>query len=58
MPNSVADYTPWQNPLRILPFTPVFYTVLWKKNLYIGIIVHCLGNLLGSVGVLILVMQN
>ena len=51
-------FSPWQNPLRILAFTPVFYTVWWKKNIYIGIIVHCLGNLLGSVGVLILVMQN
>ena len=33
-------FSPWQNPLRILAFTPVFYAC-WKKNIYV--IVHCLG---------------
>ena len=51
-------FSPWQNPLRILAFAPVFYAVWWKKNIYIGIIVHCLGNLLGSVGILILVLRT
>jgi membrane protease YdiL (CAAX protease family) len=51
-------FTPWQNPLRILAFTPVFCTVWWKKNIYIGIIVHCLGNLLGSIAVLVVIMRS
>ena len=51
-------FTPWQNPLRILAFTPVFYAVWWKKNIYIGIIVHCLVNLLGSAAVLILIIRS
>jgi membrane protease YdiL (CAAX protease family) len=41
-------FTPWQNPLRIIALTPVFYTVWWRKNIYLGIIVHCLMNLVGS----------
>lgn len=51
-------FSPWQNPLRILAFTPVYYIVWWKRNIYIGIIVHCLGNLIGSVGLLILILQT
>jgi len=51
-------FSPWQNPLRILAFTPVFYVVWWKKNIFIGIIVHCLANLLGSAAVLILIIRS
>jgi membrane protease YdiL (CAAX protease family) len=51
-------FSPWQNPLRILAFTPVFYAVWWRRNIYIGIIIHCLGNLLGSVAVLLVVMKS
>lgn len=41
-------FTPWQNPLRIIALTPLFYTVWWRRNIYVGIIVHCLMNLMGS----------
>ena len=51
-------FSPWQNPLRILAFTPVFYAVWWKKNIYIGIIVHCMVNLLGTAAVLILIFRS
>ena len=51
-------FSPWQNPLRILAFTPVFYAVWWKKNIYIGIIVHCMVNLLGTAAVLILIIRS
>ena len=51
-------FSPWQNPLRILAFTPVFYAVWWKKNIYIGIIVHCMVNLLGTAAVLILIIRG
>lgn len=32
---------PWQNPSRIIGFLPMVYAVWWKKNVYLGIIVHC-----------------
>jgi membrane protease YdiL (CAAX protease family) len=41
-------FTPWQNPLRIIALTPVFFVVWWKKNIYLGIIVHWVMNLIGS----------
>jgi len=41
-------FTPWQNPLRIMALLPVFYSVWWRKNIYLGIIVHCIMNLMGS----------
>jgi len=45
-------FTPWQNVTRILVFSPVYYMVWWKKNIYIGIIVHCLANSLGMIGLI------
>lgn len=42
-------FTPWQNPMRILALLPQTYAVWWKKNIYIGIIVHCLVNTGGAV---------
>lgn len=48
-------FSPWQNPLRILGFTPLFYVVWWKRNIYLGMIVHCLINISGGVGFLVLV---
>ncbi len=50
-------FTPWQNPLRIMALTPVFYTVWWKKNIYLGIIVHCLMNLTGSFMLMVVVLR-
>jgi len=32
---------PWQNPGRIIGFLPMTYAVWWKKNVRLGIIVHC-----------------
>ena len=49
-------FTPWQNLGRILAFTPLYYAVWWKKNIYLGIIVHCAGNLVGGVMMLMLVL--
>ncbi len=49
---------PWQNPSRILGFLPMTYAVWWKKNIYLGIIVHCgvivIGFLLTLLGLLAL----
>lgn len=51
-------FTPWQNLGRILAFTPLFYGVWWKRNIYLGIIVHCAGNLVGGVMMLALVLSS
>ena len=49
--------TPWQNPARILALLPVVYAVWWKKNIYIGIIVHCAANIIGAVASFVLVLS-
>lgn len=50
-------FTPWQNPLRIIALTPLYYTVWWKKNIYVGVVVHCLMNLIGSIMMLWTVLR-
>jgi membrane protease YdiL (CAAX protease family) len=50
-------FSPWQNLGRILAFTPLFYAVWWKKNIYLGMIVHCAGNLIGAVTMLAMVLS-
>lgn len=42
-------FSPWENITRILGTLPYVYAVWYKKNLYVGIIVHCLGNLIGII---------
>lgn len=37
-------HTPWQNLPRILGLLPLVYAVWWKKNIYLSIIIHCVGN--------------
>ena len=46
-------FSPWGNLGRILAFLPIGYTVFWKKNIYIGIIVHCTLDLLEAVILLV-----
>jgi membrane protease YdiL (CAAX protease family) len=50
-------FTPWQNVGRILAFTPLYSAVYWKKNIYLGMIVHCAGNLISGVMMLALVLN-
>lgn len=40
-------FTPWQNPGRILAFAPLVYVAWRKRNITIGIWVHCLLNIGG-----------
>jgi len=40
-------WSPWQILARILGLTPTIYAVHWKKNIYLGMAVHCALNLLG-----------
>lgn len=42
-------FTPWENITRIVAMVPYVYAVWYNKNIRIGIIVHCLGNLTGII---------
>lgn len=37
-------FTPWENVTRIIALTPMVYTVWFKKNIRISILVHCILN--------------
>ena len=42
-------WSPWQIVGRILGFGPTVYAVRWKENVYLGMVVHCSLNTLGTV---------
>ena len=37
-------WSPWQIVARILGFGPTVYAVRWKRNVYLGMVVHCTLN--------------
>lgn len=50
-------WSPWENIRRIIGVLPYVYIVWKKENLYIGIMVHCLCNLVSSMEILIIVLR-
>ena len=42
-------FSPWKNLERILALLPGAYIIQWKKNIYLGIIPHCLLNTTGMI---------
>ena len=42
-------WSPWQVLGRILGLGPTVYAVRWKENVYLGMVVHCTGNILGII---------
>jgi len=48
-------FSPWQNITRIIGFTPTAYSVWINKDIKIGMIVHCLLNVLGNISMIILI---
>jgi membrane protease YdiL (CAAX protease family) len=40
-------FSPWRNVERILALLPGTYIIQWKKNIYLGMIPHCLLNTVG-----------
>lgn len=50
-------WSPWQNVRRLVGVLPYIYMVWKKENIYIGIFVHCLCNLVGSIEILIMVIN-
>lgn len=45
-------FTPWQNVGRIVGLLPMVYAVWWKRDIRIGIAVHCLSNLFSMLALL------
>ena len=41
-------WTPWMFFSRLILLLPMVYIVKWKRNIYIGMIAHCLLNLIGT----------
>ena len=40
-------WSPWQVLARILGIGPMVFAVRWKRNVYLGILIHCALNLIG-----------
>jgi CAAX protease family protein len=40
-------WSPWQVVGRVLGLAPTVYAVRWKQNIYLGMVIHCTGNILG-----------
>jgi len=51
-------FTPWENVTRIIAMMPYIYIVWYKKNIRIGMIVHCTMNLLGAINMIVMVLQG
>lgn len=45
-------YQPWRYPAAIVAFLPMVYAVWWKKNIHLGIIVHCAVMIISALGML------
>jgi len=50
-------FTPWQNITRIIGITPMVYSVWKNKDIRIGIIVHCLCNVFGNIGMVMVLFK-
>jgi membrane protease YdiL (CAAX protease family) len=42
-------WMPWQVPGLILMGLPAAFAIWWKRNIYLGMIIHVVGNVLGSI---------
>lgn len=40
-------WSPWQVAARILGIGPMVFAVHWKRNVYLGMVIHCTLNLIG-----------
>jgi uncharacterized protein len=49
-------FNPFSLISRIVQFLPVVYVAWWKRNIYVSMIVHVLGNVAALVGTLLLIL--
>jgi uncharacterized protein len=50
-------FSPWQQLSRILGLFPMVYAVQKKRNIYIGIITHCLANTVSTASMIVLLFR-
>ena len=50
-------WAPWQFVSRTLLLLPWVYTVWWKRNIYVGIITHCLVNTISVLSIFALLLR-
>ena len=50
-------WMPWQVPGLLLGLLPAAFVVWWKKNIYLGMIIHVIGNTAGSILTLIAILS-
>lgn len=50
-------WLPWDVIGRTISLLPVVYVVQWKRNVYVSILVHCLLNLVGTVGLAVVILR-
>jgi membrane protease YdiL (CAAX protease family) len=51
-------WMPWQVPGLILSLFPAAFVVWWKRNIYLGMIVHVIGNVLGSILTIVTILSQ
>ena len=51
-------WSPWQVMARIVGLGPTVYAVRWKRNVYLGMVVHCALNTLSVLIVVGLVLSR
>ena len=51
-------WSPWQIVARILGLAPMVYAVRWKRNVYLGMAIHCSLNTLGILIVASMVLSR
>ncbi len=49
-------WSPWQTAERMIAWLPITYFGQYKRNIYVGIIVHCAINTIGSIPLLLEIM--
>jgi membrane protease YdiL (CAAX protease family) len=50
-------FSPWRIPGIIVAMIPFVYVAWWKRNIYIGMIVHCTANTLSSLAIFALLLR-
>jgi len=50
-------FSPWRIPGIIVAMIPFVYVAWWKRNIYIGMIVHCTANTLSSLALFALLLR-
>ena len=50
-------WSPWQNVVRILAMSPTYFAVWRNRNIYLGIIVHVVMNVVSALGLMAILLS-